>query len=116
VASFLADRASTAMGFGIPRDRIILDPGIGFGKTLAHNLELLRGLPRLMALGFPLLVGPSRKSFIGALLDRPPEERLFSTAGVVAFCAAAGAQLVGVHDVRAMRDVVRLVDAIVWQV
>ncbi|MBM4354517.1 MAG: dihydropteroate synthase [Deltaproteobacteria bacterium] len=116
VAWFLEERARFAMGFGIERDRIVVDPGIGFGKTLEHNLALLRDLPRLAALGYPLLVGPSRKSFLGMLLDRPVDQRLAGTAGAVALCAALGAHLVRVHDVREMRDVVRVVDAVVWQV
>ncbi len=116
VSWFLEERARYAMGFGVPRDRIVLDPGIGFGKTLEHNLALLRDIPRLAALGYPLLVGPSRKSFLGMLLDRPVDQRLAGPAGAVALCAALGAHIVRVHDVREMRDVVRVVDAVVWQV
>jgi len=116
VAAFIEERARLAVGFGVSRDKLMVDPGIGFGKTLEHNLALLRGLPRLMGCGYPLLVGPSRKSFIGTLLDKPSEERLFGTAGVAAICAAMGVQMVRVHDVAEMKDVVRVVDAIVWQV
>jgi dihydropteroate synthase len=116
VAWFLEERARFAMGFGVSREQILVDPGIGFGKTLEHNLALLRDLPRLAALGYPLLVGPSRKSFLGKLLDRPVDARLFGTAGAVALCAALGAHVVRVHDLEQMRDVVRVVDAVVWQV
>jgi len=116
VASFLEDRARYAMGFGVPRDRVIVDPGIGFGKTTDHNLTLLREVPRFLALGYPLLVGPSRKRFVGELTGRTAAQRTAGTIGAVAVCAAAGAHIVRVHDVEAMVDAVRVVDAIVWQV
>lgn len=117
VLAFLLERAQYAMACGVPRGKIVLDPGIGFGKTLEHNLELLAGIPTLLSSGFPLLVGPSRKSFIGELLDdRPVGGRLSGTAAAVALCAASGAQVVRVHDVAEMRDVVRIIDAVVWQV
>jgi dihydropteroate synthase len=112
VRAFLHSRAAFAQQCGVARERIVLDPGIGFGKTLEHNLELLRELPRLLSLGHAILVGPSRKSFVGAILDQPASARLWGTAGAVALCAAAGAQLVRVHDVAEMRDVVRVVDAV----
>ena len=98
---------------GIREDRIIVDPGIGFHKNPAQNLELLRRLHELSRLGLPLLVGPSRKSFIGRTLDLPVEERLEGTAAAVALAIAAGADLVRVHDVRAMVRVARMADAIV---
>ncbi len=116
VLAFLNERIRFAIGFGVKRDRIIIDPGLGFGKALEHNLELLRGLPQFLGMGYPLLVGPSRKRFLGELLDVPPEERLWGTAGAVAVCAASGAHIVRVHDVKAMRHVARVVDAVVWQV
>ena len=116
VQAFLEARASLAMGFGVSRDKIVLDPGIGFGKTLEHNLELLRNLPALLSSGYPILAGPSNKSFIGQLTGKPASERAWGTAGAVAVCAASGAHLVRVHDVATMKDVVRVVDAIVWQV
>jgi len=117
VQAFLLDRAQYAMAFGVPREKIILDPGIGFGKTLAHNVELMGNIPTLLSSGFPVLVGPSRKSFIGTLLnDRPASKRLMGTAGAVALSAAFGAHIVRVHDVSEMKDVVRIVDAVVWQV
>ncbi len=116
VAHFLEERARYAMAFGVRRDAIVIDPGIGFGKTLAHNLELLRNLPHLLSLGYPVLVGPSRKRFIGELTGKDADQRLAGTIGVVAVCAASGAHLLRVHDVAAVRDAVRVVDAIVWQV
>jgi dihydropteroate synthase len=98
---------------GIPEDQIILDPGIGFGKTREENLEILRRLPELRALGFPLLIGPSRKSFIGKTLDLPVEERLEGTAAAITLAIAGGADLVRVHDVKPMVRVARMADAIV---
>jgi len=98
---------------GIPEQNIIVDPGIGFGKTVAQNLELLDRLPELWVLGHPLLVGPSRKSFIGYTLQVPTEERIWGTAAAVALCAARGADIVRVHDVFEMGQVCRMVDAIV---
>lgn len=105
--------AAEAEAAGIPPDCIVLDPGIGFGKTLAHNLLLLKNLAALTeGSGYPLLVGPSRKSFIGMALDLPLEERLEGTAAAVAWAAANGAQIVRVHDVKEMVRVVRMVEAI----
>jgi dihydropteroate synthase len=98
---------------GIPDEHIVLDPGIGFGKTVAQNLELLDRLAELRDLGFPLLVGPSRKSFIGYTLDLPPEQRVEGTAAAVAIAIARGADIVRVHDVLAMARVARMTDAIV---
>jgi dihydropteroate synthase len=112
VAAFLRERLAAAEAAGIERDRIALDPGIGFGKTLAHNLELLRHLAALREPGVPLVVGPSRKRFIGTLTDTEAADRVEGTAGAVAWCAANGADVVRVHDVRAMVRVVRVVDAI----
>jgi len=94
-------------------EQIILDPGLGFGKTVEHNLEILRRLDEFRALGFPLLVGPSRKSFIGKVLNLPVEERLEGTAAAVALAISRGADLVRVHDVAAMLRVCRMADAIV---
>ncbi|MBI1953678.1 MAG: dihydropteroate synthase [Candidatus Omnitrophica bacterium] len=97
---------------GIAEDRILIDPGIGFGKTPEQNLALIKNLKELKALGFPLVVGPSRKSFIGQVLDLPVGERLMGTAAAVALCAANGADIIRVHDVAAMRQVVRMTEAI----
>jgi len=100
---------------GVVRDRIILDPGFGFGWEPAQNLELLRRLEELVApdLGRPLLLGTSRKSTIGLVLGRPPDERLWGTAATVALAIQQGADLVRVHDVAAMTDVARMTDAVV---
>lgn len=107
-----------ALTAGVLRDNLIVDPGIGFGKTADQNIETLRQLRRLSrwdagGLGLPLLVGTSRKSTIGRLLDRPPEQRLEGTAATVALAIAAGADMVRVHDVPAMARVCRVSDAIV---
>lgn len=105
--------AAEAEAAGIPPECIVLDPGIGFGKTLAHNLLLLKNLAALTeGTRYSLLVGPSRKSFIGMALDLPLEERLEGTAAAVAWAAANGAQIVRVHDVKEMVRVVRMVEAI----
>lgn len=98
---------------GIPDMHIILDPGIGFGKTVAQNLELLDRLGELRSLGYPLLAGPSRKSFIGYTLDLPPDQRVEGTAAAVAVAIARGADIVRVHDVQAMARVAKMTDAIV---
>ena len=110
-ASLLA-WAKGAEASGVERGRIVIDPGIGFGKTLEHNLLLLKHLPSLTALGYPVLVGPSRKSFIHAALGLPLGERLEATAGAVAWSVAQGAHLVRVHDVTEMVRVVRMTEAI----
>ncbi len=106
----IADHALTA---GIPEHNIVLDPGIGFGKTADHNLELLRRLPELRSLGYPLLLGVSRKSTIGRVLGLPEDERLEGTAAAVAMSIAGGADIVRVHDVKEMVRVARMTDAIV---
>ena len=108
--SRLADRAVEA---GVRRERIVLDPGMGFGKTAQHNLEILRRLGEFRATGLPLLVGMSRKSTIGYVLDLPVEERLEGTAATVALSIAGGADIVRVHDVREMVRVARMSDAVV---
>jgi len=102
-----------ALKAGVSRENIIIDPGIGFGKTAEHNLEVLRRLEDLQTLGQPLLVGTSRKSTIGLVLDLPVEERLEGTAATVALAIAKGADIVRVHDVKAMVRVCRMADAIV---
>ncbi len=104
--------AQAAQAAGVAAEDIVLDPGIGFGKTLADNLALIRGLPSLRSLGYPVLLGPSRKSFIGALTGKSPTERVFGTAAAVALAVAHGADLVRVHDVEAMVDVVKVADAV----
>ena len=102
-----------ARAAGVADASIILDPGIGFGKTADHNLELLRRLPELKRLGFPLLLGVSRKSTIGRILGRPVDDRLEGTAAAVALSIAGGADIVRVHDVKMMVRVARMTDAIV---
>jgi dihydropteroate synthase len=104
VEEFLAERAEAAVAAGIARERIALDPGIGFGKTLAHNLALLRALPRLARLG-PLLLGVSRKRFLGALSGRDiAEDRVAASVAAALYCYRGGAHLLRVHDVRATAD------------
>jgi dihydropteroate synthase len=98
---------------GIPDDHIILDPGIGFGKTVEQNLTLIDQMDKIKALGYPILVGPSRKSFIGYTLDLPADERVEGTAAAVSVCIDRGADIVRVHDVTVMARVARMTDAIV---
>jgi dihydropteroate synthase len=112
VLASLAASAERCVRGGIPAEHVILDPGIGFGKTPEHNLAVLAALPRLVALGFPTLVGTSRKSTIGRLTGRDVDRRAFGTAATVALAAAAGVDIVRVHDVAEQRDVVRVADAI----
>jgi dihydropteroate synthase len=109
----LLESVAIAHSAGIPDERIILDPGIGFGKTVAQNLELINRLDEIRSLGFPVLLGPSRKSFIGYTLDLPPDQRLEGTAAAVAIGIARGADIVRVHDVEPMLRVAHMVDAIV---
>jgi len=98
---------------GIAEGQIILDPGIGFGKTREHNLELIDRLDQIRALGFPILLGPSRKSFIGFTLDLPADQRVEGTAATVAVGIVRGADIIRVHDVREMARVAKMTDAIV---
>lgn len=113
VEAYLLSRAQAAQAAGVARHRIILDPGIGFGKTVEHNLALLRDLGRLAGCGYPLLLGTSRKGFLGRITgESEPGERLWSTAGSVAWCVANGAGMVRVHDVEEMVKVVRVISAI----
>lgn len=109
----LLESVALAQAAGIPTEHIILDPGIGFGKTVEQNLELVNRLDEIRALGYPLLLGPSRKSFIGYTLNLPPEDRLEGTAAAVAVGIVRGADIIRVHDVRQMVRVARMTDAIV---
>jgi dihydropteroate synthase len=109
----LMDSVTLARAAGILDERIILDPGIGFGKTVSHNLELINRLGEIRALGFPVLLGPSRKSFIGFTLDLPADQRLEGTAAAIAVGIARGADIVRVHDVEHMRRIAKMTDAIV---
>jgi dihydropteroate synthase len=109
----LLESVALARSAGILDERIIIDPGIGFGKTVEQNLALLNHLDEIKALGFPVLLGPSRKSFIGYTLDLPPDQRVEGTAAAVAVGIVRGADLIRVHDVEAMVRVARMTDAIV---
>jgi len=112
VRAWLEGRAHEARLNGVPGDAIVVDPGYGFAKTTAQSLELLRGIDVLLDVGYPLLVGTSRKSFIGATLDLDVGERLEGTAATVAWAVSHGAHIVRVHDVRAIVRVVRMIEAI----
>ena len=114
VRDFLAERMQAAVAAGVAEDRIVLDPGIGFGKTLEHNLALLRGLPQLAELGRPLLVGPSRKRFIGELsgADAEADDRLPGTIAACIASAQRGAAILRVHDVASVRQALAVAGAI----
>lgn len=109
----LLESVDLARNAGIADEKIILDPGIGFGKTVEQNLELLNRLDEIRDLGFPILLGPSRKSFIGYTLDLPPDDRIEGTAAAVAVGIVRGADIVRVHDVAYMSRVARMTDAII---
>lgn len=109
----LLESVKLANDAGIPDERIILDPGIGFGKTVEQNLDLLDRLGEIRAIGYPILIGPSRKSFIGYTLDLPLDQRLEGTAAAVVVGITRGADIVRVHDVEFMARVIRMTDAIV---
>jgi dihydropteroate synthase len=109
----LMESVTIAVSAGIPERYIILDPGIGFGKSVEQNLELVDRLDEIRALGYPILLGPSRKSFIGYTLNLPPEQRLEGTAAAVSIGIARGADIMRVHDVPFMARVARMTDAIV---
>jgi len=113
VISSLRKSLELALRMGMPRENIILDPGIGFGKTWQQELEIIRRLEELKELGRPILIGPSRKSFIKMVLDLPVDERLEGTAAAIAIGIAKGADMVRVHDVQQMVRVCRMSDAIV---
>lgn len=111
VRQYLAQRVDTCEAAGIGREQIILDPGFGFGKTLAHNYQLLAGLKKLMADGLPLLVGMSRKSMVGQVLNNHVSQRLAGSLALATLAAHAGAKIIRVHDVEQTVDVVRIVQA-----
>jgi dihydropteroate synthase len=113
VKTELLESVALAHAAGIPDDHIILDPGIGFGKTVEQSLELIDRLGEIRSLGYPVLLGPSRKSFIGYTLNLPPDQRLEGTAAAVAIGIARGADIVRVHDVASIVQVTRMSDAIV---
>jgi dihydropteroate synthase len=113
VLRYLDACANRATARGIPREALILDPGIGFGKTADQNLAVLHGLDRIVALGFPTMIGASRKSTIGKLTKREPADRVYGTVATTALAVKAGVDVVRVHDVAAARDAVAVADAIV---
>jgi dihydropteroate synthase len=106
------EAVARAQALGVARDKIILDPGIGFGKTVQQNLEIIRNLDRLAAAGFPILIGTSRKAFIGKILEDPGRDRIWGSAAAVTASILFGAHIVRVHDVAAMRDAARFADAL----
>ena len=112
IAAYLASRATAALSAGLDRSMVVVDPGVGFGKTVEHNLEIIANLDKLAVLNLPILVGPSRKSFIGKILDLPVDKRQEGTDAVVAACVLNGAHIVRVHDVGRTARVVRMCDAI----
>lgn len=112
VSAFLAERMSACEAAGIERGKILLDPGFGFGKTLGHNLTLLKYLSEFHRLGAPLLVGMSRKSMIGQVIDAPVEQRLYGSVAVATMAAAAGVQIIRVHDVKPTTDALKMVAAV----
>jgi dihydropteroate synthase len=111
VRVYLQERVAAALAAGIRADRIVIDPGIGFGKTAAHNLELINRLDVLAALGYPVLIGPSRKRFIAAVVNGGPLDRLEGTAAAVTLAIDRGASLIRVHDVARILRVVRMAEA-----
>lgn len=111
VADFLATRAQDSLNAGIARDRIVIDPGFGFGKTVEHNFRLLRNLRSLMALGFPVLAGFSRKASLGLITGRPVDERLAASIATAMLCAQNGATIIRVHDVRETVDALKVLAA-----
>jgi dihydropteroate synthase len=114
IGKYLEESVAIAMGAGIPRDRIMIDPGIGFGKTLEHNLTILKRLDELRVLGLPIVIGTSRKRFIGTVLGiSEPADRVEGTAATVALAIERGAHVVRVHDVSQMSMIARMTDAIV---
>ena len=115
VKKFLGDRLEAAISFGVPPENIILDPGIGFGKTLEHNLTLLNSLGSLAELGRPLIIGVSRKSFIGQLLEVETQDRLEGTIAASIVGLLRGASLLRVHDIQAMKRAVTVAEAILFQ-
>lgn len=112
VATFLAERAKAIQEAGVASDSLVLDPGFGFAKTAEQSLTLLHHLDRVVDIGYPVLAGTSRKSFIGAVLDLPEGERIEGTAATVAWSVMKGARIVRVHDVAQMTRVVRMTEAI----
>jgi len=112
ITEYLDKAISEAVAWGIDRERIIVDPGIGFGKTLEHNLELLKRLREFKILGRPMLVGPSRKSFLGKILNAGPQERIFGTVSACVLAVKNGANIIRVHDVKAVKEAIKVLNTI----
>jgi len=112
IKAFLAERISMAQAIGIPADHIIVDPGIGFGKSLNHNLKILANIGEFLQLGQPVLIGVSRKAFLGELTGRPVGEREMGNAAALATAVWQGAHILRVHDVRAMNEAIRVAQAL----
>lgn len=112
VCLFLQNRIDACLAAGISRTRVIVDPGFGFGKTLAHNLALLRNLDRIAALGYPVLAGLSRKSMLGQILDRPVDKRLYGGLAMAILARQKGAAIIRVHDVAETVDALRVLNAV----
>jgi dihydropteroate synthase len=112
IYSYLKKRAGQAAEAGIPEDMIIIDPGIGFGKTQEHNLTILNKIREFTYMGYPVLVGASRKSFIGKILDLDPDERLEGSLATAVWCAANGVSILRVHDVRETIRAVKVVNSL----
>lgn len=113
VRTFLLDRAKKAQAFGIEKDNIVIDPGIGFGKTIEHNLTLLKHIDQFVNTGYRVLIGTSRKRFIGEITGvEKPADRVFGTAATVGWCAQKGVSILRVHDVEPMNEVLEIIQAI----
>ena len=112
ISSFFLTQINVAKSADVSSVKIILDPGIGFGKTIAHNFVLIQKLKEFCDLGYPVLIGPSRKAFIGTILDLPPNDRIEGTAAAVSACILNGARIVRVHDVKEMKRVVTITEKI----
>lgn len=113
VLEYLLERANQAAKAGVPKERIIIDPGIGFGKTLEHNLELLRNIDKFVATDYRVLIGTSRKSFIGKITGKTiPSDRIFGTVATVTLCANAGVSIARVHDVPQIVDIIKITNAL----
>lgn len=110
IITFLSDRIKFALEQGVPGDRIIIDPGIGFGKSVEDNFTIMKNLMRFKELGYPLLIGPSRKSFIGKTLNKDVDQRVIGTAAAVAVSIMNGADIIRVHDVDEMKQVAIIAD------
>ena len=111
VIAFLGERVAACTAAGISRGRLLLDPGFGFGKSLGHNYRLLRELGRFVAMGLPVMVGLSRKSMLGRVIDKPADQRLFASVAAASVAAQAGVRILRVHDVGPTVDAIRIVEA-----